>query len=187
MSGFQDINIVPLVQQYKLVNFVETGCHTGSGLAHAIRCGLVNIYSCDIDKKFVDYCKQQFGDRVYVEHKHSVDFLTDIVDVLPGNCLFWLDAHFPELTGGTSSNAEERFPLFKELQVISKKYDVEKDLIIIDDIRVIISDDNPIKQEFDDQYKITGTTIKDLVDLFPNHDSEIVDFQEGLLVFRPKE
>lgn len=185
MSGFQDLNIKPFITDYQISNFVETGCHTGSGIQHALVNGIENIYSCDIDKKFVDICRHRFPGAMIV-NSHSVDFLNDIVEIIPGNCLFWLDAHFPELTGGTSKNEEERFPLFKELQVISKKTDIEKDVILIDDIRVIISDDNPIKQEFDDQYKIYGTTIKDLTDLFPNHKAEILNFQEGLLLFTPK-
>lgn len=185
MSGFQDLNITALIKQYQLINFIETGCHTGSGIYHAFANGLTNIYSCDIDKKFVDICQNRFPDAV-VSHLHSVDFLTEILDIIPGNCLFWLDAHFPELTGGISKTEEERFPLFKELELISKKPDVENDVILVDDIRVIISDDNPIKQEFDDQYKIMGSSLKDLIDLFPQHNSEIINFQEGLLFLLPK-
>jgi hypothetical protein len=186
MSGFQDLNIKPFLNKYQISNFVETGCHTGSGIRHAIMNGIQNIYSCDIDKKFVDACQQQFPQAI-IMHQHSVDFLDGIANIIPGNCLFWLDAHFPELTGGKSNNEEERFPLFKELALLSKKDGIEKDVILVDDIRVIISPDNPIKQEFDDQYKIHGTTIKQLTDLFPNHKSEIVNFQEGLLFFTPKE
>jgi hypothetical protein len=185
MSGFQDLNIRPFLDQYKISNFIETGCHTGSGIRHAVINGIQNIYSCDIDKKFVDICHQQFPNAI-IMHSHSVDFLNGIVEIIPGNCLFWLDAHFPELTGGTSKNEEERFPLFKELEILSKKSDIENDVILVDDIRVIISEDNPIKQDFDDQYKIYGTSIKDLTDLFPKHKAEILNFQEGLLLFTPK-
>lgn len=186
MSGFQDINIRPLIERYDLVNFVETGCHTGSGINHAINSGLKNIYSCDIDLKFVNYCKERFSSS-YIEHTHSVKFLENNVNFMPGNCLFWLDAHFPELTGGTSSNEEERFPLFKELELLSKKDGVEHDVIIVDDIRVLISEDNPIKQTFDKQYEVHGHTVKELTDLFPKHRWEIVNFQEGLLFLVPKE
>lgn len=185
MSGFQDINIQPYIRRHNLVNFIETGCHTGSGIQHAIANGLPNIYSCDINKQFVDLCRYRFP-NAYIMHKHSVDFLNEVVDVLPGNSLFWLDAHFPELTGGVSSNQEEFFPLFNELKVLSEISGIENSVIMIDDIRVIQSDDNPIKQEFDDKYKIYGTTIKDLTDLFPNHNYEVVNFQEGLLIFTPK-
>lgn len=186
MSGFQDINIQPFIQKYNLVNFIETGCHTGSGIAHAINSGILNIYSCDIDKKFVDYCQGRFPGHCIL-HMHSVNFLENTVDFISGNCLFWLDAHFPELTGGTSSNEEERFPLFKELELIAKKDDVKNDVIIIDDIRVIISEDNPIKQTFDKQYEVHGHSIKELTDLFPDHESNILQFQEGLLFLTPKE
>jgi hypothetical protein len=185
MSGFQDINIRPLIEKYTLINFIETGCHTGSGINHAINSGMKNIYSCDIDIKFVKMCQQIFP-GAYIVHGHSVNFLKNIVDIIPGNCLIWLDAHFPALTGGVANNEEENFPLFKELEVLSKKDGIEEDVIIVDDIRVIISDDNPIKQDFDDQYKIRGATIKQLTDLFPNHNHEIVNFQEGLLIFTPK-
>lgn len=184
MSGFQDLDISIYIKNYGVENFVETGCYTGDGINHAMRYGL-KAYSCDIDKRYAEYCKQRFSDA-YVMHAHSIDFLNVILDVIPGKCLFWLDAHFPELTGGVSNNNEEFFPLIKELELLSKKPDIEKDVIIIDDIRVIISADNPIKQEFDDKYKIYGTTIKQLTNLFPNHDNEIRDFQEGLLIFTPK-
>jgi hypothetical protein len=185
MSGFQDINIKPYLDKYKLINFVETGCHTGSGITHAVQNGLKGIYSCDIDPKFVNHCRNIFP-GAFIYNQHSVDFLRTIVDLIPGNCLFWLDAHFPELTGGKSENEEQRFPLFEELKVLSKKDGIEHDVIFIDDIRVIISDDNPIKQDFDDQYKIHGSSIKDLTDLFPEHNSEVVNFQEGLLIMTPK-
>jgi hypothetical protein len=186
MSGFQDLNITPLVQKCNLENFIETGCHTGSGIAHALSSGLKNVYSCDIDKKFVEYCQNRFPGHSIV-HEHSAKFLEDTVDFISGNCLFWLDAHFPELTGGTSSNEEERFPLFKELEILSKKDNIQNDVIIIDDIRVIISEDNPIKQTFDKQYEVHGHTIKELTDLFPNHDNNLLQFQEGLLFLTPKE
>lgn len=186
MSGFQDLNIAPLVNNFSLENFIETGCHTGSGIAHALGSGLKNIYSCDIDKKFVEYCQSRFAGSCIL-HMHSVKFLENTIDFISGNCLFWLDAHFPELTGGLSSNEEERFPLFKELEIISKKDNVKNDVIIIDDIRVIISEDNPIKQTFDEQYEVRGHTIKEITDLFPDHESNILQFQEGLLFLTPKE
>jgi hypothetical protein len=186
MSGFQDINIRPVIEKYKLENFIETGCHTGSGIAHAINNGVTSIYSCDIDKKFVDYCQGRFPGHCIL-HMHSVKFLETTIDFISGNCLFWLDAHFPELTGGISSNEEERFPLFKELELIAKKDNVKNDVIIIDDIRVIISEDNPIKQTFDKQYEVHGHSIKELTDLFPNHESNVLQFQEGLLFLTPKE
>lgn len=185
MSGFQDLNISYYIQKYGVENFVETGCYTGDGINHALAHGLT-AYSCDIIPKYVAHCKARFGPGTYIYTKHSADFLTDIVDVIPGRCLFWLDAHFPELYDGVSKTKEEFFPLVKELQIVSKKPGVENDVILVDDIRVIISDDNPIKQEFDERYKIYGNTIKELTDLFPNHNSEIVNFQEGLLIFTPK-
>ncbi len=185
MSGFQDLNIKPLIDKYQLVNFVETGCYTGDGIAHAFRNGLEQVYSCDINPSYVRMCRAKFP-NASIHTLHSVAFLDLVCDVIPGHCLFWLDAHFPELYGQQSNTQEEYFPLFKELETISKKPDVEKDVIIVDDIRVIISNDNPIKQDFDEQYKIRGTTLKQLVDLFPNHNHELVDFQEGVLFFTPK-
>ena len=180
MSGFQDLNIRPLMDKYKLENFIETGCHTGCGITHALNSGLKNIYSCDIDKRFVNYCQNKFPGNCIL-HTHSVTFLESIVDFISGNCLFWLDAHFPEVWGGVAANEEERFPLYKELELLSKKDNIQNDVIIIDDIRVIISEDNPIKQTFDKRCEVYGHTIKEITDLFPNHNSEVVDFQEGLL------
>ncbi len=185
MSGFQNINIEPLIDRYEIENFIETGCHTGSGIAHALQSGIHNIYTCDIDLKFVELCRNRFQ-GITAMHKHSVDFLKEIADVIPGASIIWLDAHFPELTGGKSNNKEEWFPLLEELKVLSKKDGVEHDVIIIDDIRVIISEDNPIKQDFDKQYEIHGHTIKEITDLFPNHKSEVLNFQEGLLFLVPK-
>lgn len=185
MSGFQTLNIQKLVKDYKIDNFIESGCFTGDAIRHALTNGIKNIYTCDINLIYVNHCKNQFP-NAYVAHQHSVPFFKEILDVIPGNCFFWCDGHYPELYGQKSLNQEEWFPLFEEVKIISKKPGIETDIIFIDDIRVIISDDNPVKQVFDKQYEIHEHSLKEIIDQFPNHTCEVLNYQEGILTFIPK-
>lgn len=126
-------------------NFVETGCYRGEGLAVGQRIA-DRLYSCDISLQYVEKCRQLYP-GADIRHADSVDFLTRVLPNLKGTTFFWLDAHYPHQYDDTlADGAATRFPPLVELCYIRElKPDYEHDYILIDDMRVVQSDDNPVR------------------------------------------
>ena len=188
MSGFQDIQIRPIIVQHGLANFIETGCHTGDGLVWARHNGLLNLYSCDIMQNYVNMCKQKIP-TASIFLQDSATFLTTVLPFVNDPCLFWLDAHLGHIFYGSPiTDKDINFPLVTELDIIRKKENVKKDVIIIDDTRIIRSTDNETYEEgLDERYYMDNLTIQQIRDWFPNHDVKLIKFQQGLCVLFPKQ
>lgn len=112
-----------LVRQLALVNFVETGMYLGNGIGWAASAGFAEIWSCDFMKQYVHHCRAAFPfPGVHLHLRESVAFLHDILPVLQGRTLFWLDAHFPvyygTLEGRDALPEVPEYPLYTECQVI---------------------------------------------------------------------
>lgn len=72
---------------------------------------------------------------------NSVSVLFKELPLLQGNCIFWLDAHFPGAEEGISrydaeTNEDRRLPLEKEIEIIRTRRSYFKDILIIDDLRI---------------------------------------------------
>lgn len=106
--------------------FVETGCHVGNSLMHAIHCGYTNLYSCDVDPSSVNYTierVQPHCDNFKIEHVDSINFFKEILPNLDQKVTFWLDAH-----------SGSDVPTWEELSLIKTLCPTKDHNIVIDDI-----------------------------------------------------
>jgi hypothetical protein len=171
-------------------NFIETGCYLGEGLA-AAQGHFSNYYSCDISKKYVDKCKRLFP-HADIYHLPSDIFLIRLLDAVRQTSLFWLDAHYPaQYDKGIKETDYNRFPLLNELRIIKRnKAFYEYDIIICDDLRVVQSDDNPVRGNVGDnnlkeRHFVNDVKFKEYTDvLVDTHEPHIVGADS--LLFMPK-
>ena len=115
MGNINRFNLEDLITRHDLDIFVETGTLYGDGVDYALQFNFKKIISIEIDFMLFKNAKEKYKNntRVDIIHGNSADILKNLVLTLNGNCLFWLDAHFP----GADSH---KLP-----------YDYEKDIYII--------------------------------------------------------
>mgnify|MGYP003113064122 CR=1 FL=1 len=127
--------------------FIESGSYLGDSIEWALQNGFDNIYSVDIDKKFIVHCYSRFctesdsgkykDKRINLYHNSSVDFFVrnEVIDVMKNqDCLYFLDAHIHSHKGRDTYTEEgQEFPILKELNII-KKHATKTSIIIVDDI-----------------------------------------------------
>lgn len=167
--------------------FVETGCYKGYGLNTA-SAYFVELYSCDISGKYVEHCRRLFPQAV-IRNQDSLSFLMDICPCITGKTVFWLDAHYPnQYDHKITENETNKFPLQEELKIIRyRKPGYKSDIIICDDLRVIQSEDNPVRGEIGcrnlkHRHLIFKKTLSEYLDVFRDtHDYQFVGL-DGLIL-----
>lgn len=116
-----------ILEQFRVgpLNFIETGCKEGEGIAWALEHGFYSIQSCDINQRYVDTCNSFLdGDNDIVVCQNSLAFLKHVVLTAP--TVFWLDAH---------DKTMDTFPVLEELKILRMKGVLyERSLILIDDV-----------------------------------------------------
>jgi len=131
-------NIADLKLKYDLTAFVETGTWKGDAVEFARTLGFGNIYSIELHTDFWEKACQKFAAFPYIKilQGTSIDNISSILSlILPNKTLWWLDAHLHD-TYGLDKAMTDRFPLEKELQLISRSRDISGDVFIIDDLRI---------------------------------------------------
>lgn len=176
---------------FDLSVFIETGCYEGAGIHAAHGAGFNDVRSCDLDANRVTQCQERFGSSVRCLQGRSIDALSLLVDRSDGPTFFWLDAHYPAFFGMEHLEDEQtRFPVLEELALIRQIRDgALKDVIVIDDLRVIDSIDNPrwADGEVSDYYRITHVTVHDIHAPFAaTHNLTLDPQQEGLIILTPR-
>jgi hypothetical protein len=112
-----------LIKKYDV--FVETGTLTGEGanyLAGLCKRG----YTIDV----IDRYKDRKSNVTFLLGDSSKELKT-ICESVEENCVFWLDAHYPDDT-----SLGMNLPLIKELEIIASTREGKNDLILIDDLRI---------------------------------------------------
>lgn len=178
--------IESLIERYGLGTLVETGCYQGDGMEQAIRLGLRSLYSCDINEHWVEHCRQRFP-GAHLWQGPSANVLAEMCVQSDGPTLFWLDAHLPEMYGVKAKGLD--MPVLDELEIIRHyKRHFERDVVIIDDTRILKSDDNPRFQPDETICcePIEGISIADIVGkLSRTHMANHHHDGEGYIVFTP--
>jgi hypothetical protein len=123
--------------------FFETGTWKGDGLAYAGKQQFKKIFSSEIIPSIAETATRRFENdsRITIINDSSVNSLKQCINQLDGNCIFWLDAHFPgaeeRLKGYNETSDEEvKLPLEKELEVIASRKNKYADIILVDDLRI---------------------------------------------------
>ena len=128
------------------------------------------------------------GERnVRIYFQISTDFLSCVLPALTVPCLFWLDAHFSSWHAPQVLAPE--FPLPEELALIrSLKKNVDRDVILCDDMRTIADPSNPRYRPGEcprQQYQALG--LEDLTSILScTHSATLLTDREGVLAFVPR-
>lgn len=133
---------------FNLEVFLETGTYLGAGLAYARQCKYFNeFHSIEINEDFYEECSHMFSrdSRVKIYYGTSNEMLRKVLSqdsIQQKNILFWLDAHLPSAykswKGGETQ--EQVAPLEEELKIIKEMRPKNRDMIIIDDLRLYAKD-----------------------------------------------
>lgn len=143
MGRLSRFNLDKLRSQTSAEFFFETGTWRGDGVAYASRSAFKKLYSSEIVSSVASRATERFknDDRVNIINASSIDALNRILPDLNGNCIFWLDAHFPGAEEGLNDYNEfadetVKLPLEKELDMIATRNNTYQDVILIDDLRI---------------------------------------------------
>jgi len=152
MGSISRFSLNRIAKEYDISYFVETGTWKGDGVAYALKAPFKRIISIEIVPGIAKTAKERFkpDQKVEIIEGDSVAVLARELAGLNGNCLFWLDAHFPGADEGVKKyDAEEdedlRLPLEKEIVVIKNTRPTYNDVLIIDDLRIY--EDGPYEND----------------------------------------
>ena len=204
MGDLRIFNLRELKEKFNLKYFVETGTLFGEGVDHALNHGFDDVYSIEIDKELYDRAitKYAFNAGVNIIHGSSHEKIKDLLS-LDGNCLFWLDAHFPSADCNKKSYTDEkdmeiRAPLQTEIELLSQRKNKYKDVIIADDFWLYNTEHKYESGDVESHMRRIGQNItrKELVgdvndrffyDNFSDtHDLQIVANHQGYMIISPK-
>lgn len=145
MGALREHDLSPLIEEFGLEYYFETGTGKGECLSHALKYNFKNYYTVDIDEELVEQVYNQLencGKDINLLVGKSTDILEEYVPQLPKESpvLFFLDAHFPgadfhkcTYEESIRTHMKDAFPLEEEVSIIVKNRDISKDVIIIDD------------------------------------------------------
>jgi hypothetical protein len=190
MGTISRFNLKKIREDFNLHSFVETGSWYGDGINWALAAGF-QVFSCEINHRIFQIVKDRFEGRYgcTIINASSEDFLPHIPDV---PALYFLDAHYPHLY----LNKEEiedpnypdfsdsiSFPMIKELEIISKKRNFQRSIIIIDDWRIY---DKTLEYEngsIGDNIAVEG--MDEFLNKFDHH-RLVFTSDEGYMIMIPK-
>ena len=145
MGALREHDLSPLIEEFGLEYYFETGTGKGECLSHALQYPFKNYYTVDIDEDLVEQVYKNVGNYakdINLLVGKSIDILGEYVPQIPQESpvLFFLDAHFPgadfhkcTYEESIRQHMKDAFPLEQEVQIITKNRDVSKDVFIIDD------------------------------------------------------
>ena len=143
MGSLKRFNLSRIISEYRTEYLFETGTWKGDSVKYASQFGFKKIFSSEIVKEIADTAGKRFQNQTHIEiiNDNSIDALRKKVLDMKGNCLFWLDAHFPGAEEGLSPYNEVKeevikLPLEKEMELIGSRSPQYSDVILIDDLRI---------------------------------------------------
>ena len=97
MGSLKRFDLDRIIQNFNTKFFFETGTWKGDGVAYAAKYNFTKIYSSEVVPEFAEKAKERFKNQGQIEiiNKNSIDTLKEVIPSIKGNCIFWLDAHYP--------------------------------------------------------------------------------------------
>lgn len=143
MGSITRFDLQELIDKFNIKYFVETGTLYGGGIDYSLGYSFDHIFSIEIEKNLYSNAVQKYQSHsnVSIVHGDSSQVLSEVINRINGNAIFWLDAHFPGADSNIRSYREclnykynTRLPLDSELNIISKRKNKFKDVLICDDL-----------------------------------------------------
>jgi hypothetical protein len=202
MGDIRMFDINQLIEKFNLKAFVETGTFHGEAVEF-MKDKFKEIHSIEINKELALECTTKFRDlkHIHIHNGNSYECLPNILNQINTNILFWLDAHFPGADAHKAAydeevNLEKRLPLENELDIISKRQNKFKDVIVIDDLWLYEDgdwewgtfDNHAIKHNMNvTRNTLIGKNSDFIYPLFKDtHDFKKLTKHQGYLIFYPK-
>jgi hypothetical protein len=143
MGSLKRFNLNRFINQYNIEFLFETGTWKGDSIFFALNYPFKKIYSSEIIEEIANKAKERFNGnkRVEIITASSSEGLTSRINDINGNCIFWLDAHFPgaeEKIKNYNEIPDEsiKLPLESEIEIVSRRKNKFQDVILIDDLRI---------------------------------------------------
>lgn len=141
-------HVIDYARRYDLHVFVETGTYLGE-MVNAVKKIFKVIYSVELSNELHERAMQWFTDyeHIHLLQGDSGKVIAELTRKIDSPCLFWLDAHY---SGGITARGDIDTPIIAELEnIFSRPY---KDVILIDDARCFIGEDQYPTIEFVESY-----------------------------------
>ncbi len=195
MGELNVFDLKPLIKKHNINTFVETGTGKGFGLSYALKFSFEKIYSIEIMEELYNENREKFKDpRIKMILDNSVNGLKKALSECDSNkpVLFWLDAHFPgvdfqmdDYNKGLDRTINT--PLEIELHTIMNTRPKNKDVFIIDDLRMY--EDGPYEfGNWKDRLDFITNGIGFIEKIFnETHNIEKIYRHQGFLKITPKE
>jgi hypothetical protein len=136
-----------LIKTFGADTFFETGTGYGFGVQHSRMFTFKRILSVEIVAAEVERLRLAFrvDPRVELFCGNSTDIMKQTLPQIAGNIIFWLDAHYPncydqQVQFDAEKDLDVRLPLEKELSLIKQLRPGNRDVILIDDLRIYEKD-----------------------------------------------
>jgi len=143
MGKLNRFDLSRIIEKFKTPVFFETGTFRGDGVEYALQSPFKQIISIEIIPGLADEAKKRFAGigKVKIIEGDSSSAMENELPRLAGNCIFWLDAHFPGADAGMTDydatmDESVRLPLVTESSIISRHRKGYRDVIIMDDLRI---------------------------------------------------
>ncbi|MEK9727487.1 MAG: class I SAM-dependent methyltransferase [Candidatus Margulisiibacteriota bacterium] len=194
MGKLNAFDLNDIIKKYDLKTFVETGTGMGQSLFYAAQHDFLRFYSIEFNHVIYKKVSRIFNeDFITIIHGESGKELPKILRSLNNDpILFFLDAHFPSGAdfglGSYSdfSDDEAWLPIENELKIIKEFRPLNKDIIIIDDLRLFDKSFqlNPLPNEI----SVKEDVLTLCEDLFKStHQFLKIKKDEGYLVLLPRQ
>jgi hypothetical protein len=134
------------IEEFSPDIFIETGTYKGK-MVYAVIPYIEEIYSIELDQRHFQKAKKRFAGypNIHIIQGQSGEELPKILANIHGRCLFWLDAHY---SGGSTAKGDTQTPIMQELECILNHEKAAEHVILIDDARLFIDEnDYPIIEE----------------------------------------
>lgn len=140
MGALYRFDLQPLIEKYKLVNYVETGFGDLTSFNYAKKFPFKNFYGVDLDKDWYDRAVSLFQETVILENDYSTNALQKWIKHVSGNTCFYLDSHFigSDYRGcpydeSIKTHKRHSLPLEDEINIICSNRNISQDVFVIDD------------------------------------------------------
>jgi len=161
--------------------FVETGTNYRGTTAEAAKI-FREVHTIELSRELFQKATQRLRENsnVHLYHGDSSVVLQEILPLIQGKPVFWLDGHY---SGGETARGNENTPIMGEIQLIWQ-HNIKNAVILIDDIRIFYKNPNTasivygyptIRELFSAILEIDNTycfeIIGDVGIAYPSHDA----------------